>query len=430
MNFKNPFVPKLVPKTETYFNIKNVFTKPKIVIPKVRNEQGKLVPTIATGKYWYVKYFYRDPETGKLKEFREKKGINRINSISLRTKAIKNLQKAVVRYLQLGYSPFDTVQGSVKTTLDKTFYSAKDALELAIEQKSKIWSASTKNICVISINVFIRFLKKNNLYESDIKAITKRHIIIFLNELGKDKNITINSTTRNNYRKNLCSIFGQIADDEIIVTNFIEKIPILKEKPQKNKPFTKQQIKEIKEHLLTHDPYLYLFIKFVMYGFFRPVEVVRIKVKDINLDRNTISVKSKTEESIANVVYITKQLKETILQMDLQHVNLEYNLFTVNSTPAIWNVSDTRKRTWFGTRFLKVKRKLNLNENYGIYSFRHTAAIDLFTTYQKQGLTDLEAKHKMLPITRHKSIDSLNKYLRDIGASLPKDYSDDYSLDF
>jgi hypothetical protein len=79
---------------------------------------------------------------------------------------------------------------------------------------------------------------------------------------------------------------------------------------------------------------------------------------------------------------------------------------------------------------LKLKKELKLSKNHGIYSFRHTAAIDLFTTYKNNGLTDLEAKNKMLPITRHKSINSLAKYLRDIGASLPKDYSDDYSLDF
>jgi integrase len=117
-----------------------------------------------------------------------------------------------------------------------------------------------------------------------------------------------------------------------------------------------------------------------MYGFFRPVKVVRIKLKDINLDRNTISVKSKTEESIANVVYMTKQLKETILKMELENVNLEYNLFTMDFTLGIWSPSDTVKRTWFGRRFLKVKTKLNLNENYGIYSFRHSTAIDVFTT--------------------------------------------------
>jgi integrase len=426
MDFKKEVVPKIVP----VFNLKSMYTDPKIFIPKVKNETGKMVPTIAPGKYWYVKYSYRDPASGKLKEFREKKGINTIKSITLRTRAVKNLHKAVLKYLQLGYSPFEDVNNALQSSADKSFCSAKVAIEMAIEQKSKIWSKNTKNICVIMINVFIRFLKKNELYDADIKKITKKHVIIFLNDLGKDKNKKIGATTRNTYRKNLSSIFKQMANDEIIIDNFIEKIPVLKQKPTKNKPFTKSQIIQIKEYLLEHDPYLYLFIKFVMYGFFRPVEVVRIKLKDINLDRNTISVKSKTEDSTANVVYMTKQLRETFSQMKLKSVNLDYNLFTLNFTPGTWSSSDAVKRIWFGKRFLKVKIALNLNENYGIYSFRHTAAIDLFTTYQKQGLTDLEAKHKMLPITRHKSIDSLNMYLRDIGASLPKDYSDDYSLDF
>jgi integrase len=421
MKLKNQLVPKLVPR----FNFKIMFTKPKIHIPKEINSKGNLAPVIGPGKYWYVSYSYRNPKTGKLKEFREKKGINSINSITLRKEAIRNLQKAVEQFLQLGYSPFESRKEDELNNITQTSYTCKEAISLAITEKSKIWSASTKAISVISINVFVRFLQKNKLYNKNIDTITRRHIIVFLNQL-KD----VNPTTRNTYRKNISSIFGQMAADEIIPTNFVANIAILKENPKKNTPFTKNEIERIKTYLLEHDPYLYIFIKFVMYGFFRPVEVCRIKIKDINLDRNTISVKSKTEENIANVVYITKQLKETIEELSIKNLNPEFNLFTVNSCPGIWNVSDIRKRTYFGNKFLKVKNKLKFSENHGIYSFRHTAAIDLFTTYQKQGLTDLEAKHKMLPITRHKSVDSLNKYLRDIGASLPKDYSDDYSLDF
>jgi hypothetical protein len=102
MDFKKEVVPEVVP----VFNLKIMYTDPKIFIPKVRNEAGKMVPTIAPGKYWYVKYSFRDPASGKLKEFREKKGINTINSVALRTRAVKTLYKAVLKYLQLGYSPF------------------------------------------------------------------------------------------------------------------------------------------------------------------------------------------------------------------------------------------------------------------------------------------------------------------------------------
>ncbi|WP_189663022.1 tyrosine-type recombinase/integrase [Polaribacter sp. IC073] len=403
------------------------YSKPKIFIPKSKNKKGDLKPTTAVGKYWYVKYSYRNPKTGVMEVFRVKEGINRVQTIKERTRAIKCLRIAVQQFLEMGYSPFEYIPENV---IEKKTWTTKEALELALEEKQKVWSVSTIKINHFPVNVFIRYLETSNLYHKDIKDITKRHIIIFLNNLGKDKNKPVNPTTRNTYRKIISSLFNQLVADDIISKNFVESIPKLAAKPKKNIPFRKKEMETIKEHLLEHDPYLYLFIKFVMYGFFRPVEVCRIKIKDINIDRNTISVKSKTEDATANTVFLTKQLKETIAEMDIHKFDSDFYLFTSKLEPSNWLVDDTIKRTYFGRRFAKVKKELKFDENYGIYSFRHTAAIDIFTTYKEQGLTDLEAKHKMLPITRHKSIDSLNKYLRDIGASLPKDYSDDYSLDF
>lgn len=71
-----------------------------------------------------------------------------------------------------------------------------------------------------------------------------------------------------------------------------------------------------------------------------------------------------------------------------------------------------------------------LHKNHNIYSGRHTTTLDLYNSFKNQGLTDLESKHKLMTITRHKSISGLENYLRDIGASLPKDYSNDYTLNF
>jgi integrase len=227
-------------------------------------------------------------------------------------------------------------------------------------------------------------LKKHNLYDKKITEIKKQHIINFLNNLGKEKNKIISPVTRNSYRKNLSGIFQQMYIDEIIPSNFIETIPKLKEKPKKNTPFIKKEIEKIKNHLLEHDPYLYLFINFILYGFFRPVEVCRIKIKDINFDRNTINVASKTEDSIANTVLITKQLHEAIENLHLNNLDKNLFIFSKDLKPGIWSVDDYTKRTWFGNRFKKIKKILGFNETYGLYSFRHTAAINLFTNYKSK----------------------------------------------
>ncbi|WP_435415028.1 tyrosine-type recombinase/integrase [Polaribacter aestuariivivens] len=396
-----------------------MYTKPKIFIP-TKIVDGKKVPTIEKGKYWYVYYYYRNPVTGVLEKYIEKQGINRIKTITERKRAIKNLQKAVLLYLQKGYNPFEDLKESL---VDKENFTMQEAFKIAIEEKSKVWSIATKKGNIIIFNLFTNWLQKNNLLNEDIKKLTKRHVILFLNSLK------VNPTTRNSYRRIISSVIGQLVADEIIQTNFVNSIPKLKETPVKNKAFTKQEITNIKNYLLKEDPYLYTFIKFVMYGFMRPVEVTRIQIKDINLTRNIIQIKSKTETTAT--IYITSQLKETIAAMQLENYNKTDFLFTKFFKPGKWETeTEKAKPNFFTNRFKKVKEQLGFGKEYGIYSFRHSSAVDLFTSYIKQGLTDLEARHKMMPITRHKSIDSLNKYLRGIGASLPKDYSDDYTLDF
>jgi hypothetical protein len=66
----------------------------------------------------------------------------------------------------------------------------------------------------------------------------------------------------------------------------------------------------------------------------------------------------------------------------------------------------------------------------GIYSFHHTAAPDLYKTFTKNGSTPSEAVSKLMPIIGHSNEATTEKYLREVGALLPKDYGDFYTLDF
>lgn len=114
--------------------------------------------------------------------------------------------------------------------------------------------------------------------------------------------------------------------------------------------------------------------------------------------------------------------------MQLHKHNSENFLFTKDRKPVEWKVNKERSKViFFKMRFEKMKKeigkKINLNKNHNIYSGRHTIALDLYNSFKSQGLTDLESKHKLMTITRHKSLSRLENYLRDIEASLPKDYT-------
>jgi hypothetical protein len=95
---KKTFLPLFTPFKK--FNI--LYTEPKIVILKTKNEAGKQVPYL--NKYWYVKFSYRNPKTGKMQEFRLKKGINKYKTLKERKYAIKHLPHSCgtcfIRWLQ------------------------------------------------------------------------------------------------------------------------------------------------------------------------------------------------------------------------------------------------------------------------------------------------------------------------------------------
>ena len=174
---------------------------------------------------------------------------------------------------------------------------------------------------------------------------------------------------------------------------------------------------EIYHELETSDPLLLLYIKFVSYNLLRPIEVIRLKVKDIDIKNKTLTVRAK------NKVHKTKIIPDILIE-DLQKMDMkdpEHYLFTPEGVGE-WNREEAGKRKWFGDRFNKVKKKLKIGSDYTVYSFRHTFITKLYRELRK-GFSKHETENKLMLITGHSTLAALQKYLRDIDAELPEDYS-------
>lgn len=73
---------------------------------------------------------------------------------------------------------------------------------------------------------------------------------------------------------------------------------------------------------------------------------------------------------------------------------------------------------------------MGFGKEYSLYSVRHSAIGDLYIGKQKEGLSDREIIHQLMPLTGHKSEAGLRNYLRDIKSVLPPDHSGFYTIDF
>ncbi|SFZ91336.1 Site-specific recombinase XerD [Flaviramulus basaltis] len=421
-----------------YESAYDLSTKKLFSSPKIYTANGNL------SKRWYVYFSFRDPNTGKLKRLTPFYGTaNTYKTKEERMEVLTVYRKVLLKLLKQGYNPFkdntalyQKLQGKTITTPSTTEESTQQkeakqslnqprevpnlslraAFDYGLKLKEKLVGVRTLKAYRNKIDLLLKWLDKNHPNIKTIDALNKQLVLQFLNHV-LDKTSPRN---RNNYRADLGSIMQVLEDNEVIGQNYVKNIPILKSKPERNKTYTLETQEAIFKHLKEKDPILLLYIKFISYGFMRPIEVCRLKVGNINLQSKTLQFKAKNSQ------FKTKIIPQILLDdlPDLSKLNPEHTLFTPNKIGGEWETNETNKRDYFSKRFKKVvKDHFKLGKDYGLYSFRHTYITKVYRALVME-YAPFEAKSKLMLITGHTSMNALEKYLRDIDAELPPDFSE------
>ncbi|RKR11137.1 phage integrase family protein [Flavobacterium sp. 90] len=373
--------------------------------PSIYNADGDL------SKRWYVYFSFRNPATGKLeRQTHVYAGVNQFKTLKERKEAIKILRDAVETILVNGYNPFED-----SNPVDQSKnYNIPDAVTFALELNKNTLKENSYRDFRVRLKSFEKWLLANGFENRYITSVNKKTVVNYLNSVLA----STSPKNRNNTRSNLSMFFKTLEANEIIEDNFIPKINVLKSTPERNKTFSSDQENDILNYLLKHDTLLLLFIQFISYNHLRPIEVVRLRISDINIKDKLIYVRAK------NKAVKTKLIPEILLNEipNLEKLEPESYLFTPKGIGHEWTTNETDKRGYFGDRFKKVKTSLKLGKDYGLYSFRHTFITKLYKELVKNS-TPNEAKSKLMLITGHTTMSALEKYLRDIDAVMPEDYS-------
>jgi len=400
-------MPKIIDLlSNEYANAYDLEYKSQYSAPKIYDANGDL------SKRWYVYYSFRNPATDKLeRQTPIYAGVNKFKNLKERKNAIKILAKAVENILENGFNPYDEDSVPVDETKN---HSIADAVTFSLELKKNTLKDNSFRDYRIRIKSFEKWLLANGFENRYITAVNKKTIVTFLNSVLS----TTSAKNRNNTRAILSMFFQSLEDNDIIPDNFVKKINVLKSNPERNKTYSSKQEVDIFNYLKSNDELMLLFIQFISYNHLRPVEVVRLQIKDVNIKDRRLYVRAK------NKAVKVKIIPEILLASlpDLEKYNPESYLFTPNGIGQEWATNETDKRDYFSKRFKKVKDNFGLGKDYGLYSFRHTFITKLYHEFVKNS-TPFEAKSKLMLITGHETMVALDKYLRDIDAVLPEDYS-------
>lgn len=429
MNIKKPkkqpfvYVNEYVRKTIVVVNkMSENYTKPILYIPKDSN--GK--PLLGKGNYWYVSFYYKNPLTNEFNWDRPiiiKKGINRFKKISQRKAFGKELLIELEKLLQEGWSPYENTEFTPENNKQKL--TIVEALNYALEHKTNEVKQSTIEDYKNRKDNFISWLISKNLQHIYIDELTGVHFSSYLNFVSK----TSSNRNVNNHKSVISALLTKLVNDGVLKNNIVLPIKNRPSKPKMHKAFTRKEIERLKIYLKKNDPYLYYFMSVAAYSFLRPVEVLRLKVKDIDLNNWTISVETKTDN--LEIIPIINTIRPIFEGFELHKYNKDDYVFTKHEHPGKWETKLERYKVgYIAKKFKKTREILNLDFENTLYGMRHTFAIDLYKHFTNKGLNKQEAILKMMPITRHDSEAGLKNYLRSINAFKVEDYSDKFTLDF
>lgn len=451
------------------FSKQKIMSKPNFSTPKIYTggiditdwgQLSKADQDKALKKEWYIYYSFRCPETGLLKRQTPIKGYaNSYKNKKERLVYLSVMRDALELLLKNGTSPYITNdfsyldgltnKSNTKEDIDRVQIqkiepeieiptpkkkvqikktepeikiptpteesnqtSISEAFELVLKLKQNVMNKTSFGNYQLRIKRFMNVLPDPSL---PINSIQKKDVVNFLNGVLQETS----PRNRNNYRTDLNSFFNELENNEYIENNFISKINVLKSVPERNKTFSDAIQKDIYEFLEKNDKLLLLFIKFISYNFLRPVEVCRLKVKDIDINECKLYVRAKNKPVKIKII-------PSILINDLPDLttfNPETFLFTPNSFGENWDAEENNKRDFFSKRFNEiVKKPFKLNKDYGLYSFRHTFITRLYRKLRETQSQQV-AKSDLMLITGHSTQSALDKYLRDVDAELPADYS-------
>jgi integrase len=427
----------------------NLTQKPQFSTPKIYNAKGDL------SKRWYVYYSYRNPLTNKL--VRQQNIYGQANQFKFKEDRFALLavyRRRLIKLLKAGYNPYIDNTDFYYSTKDnesqkglttsnskigreniptspiannsptpiaesKVFEEPKmtlqQAFDFSLKLKEKVVAERTLKDYTGRAKKLITWVKKKHPEVMTIDQLNKKVISLFLHDVLS----TTSPRNYNNFRTDFSSLMQTLEDNDIIKSNPVKKIKALKTNPQRNKTYSLAKQTEIFDYLEVNDPVLLLFIKFISYNFLRPIEACRIRIKDINLEENTIQFVAK------NSPLKTKRIPEILLKdlPDLSGLDGDLFLFTPDKIGGTWDTTEDNKRDYFSKRYKKVvKDHFQLGKNYGLYSFRHTFITKLYRALVKDS-SPHEAKSRLMLITGHSTMSALEKYLRDIDAAIADDYS-------
>lgn len=357
------------------------------------------LPTLHTGKNWYVDFTAYDPAEQKMK--RKKYMLDGISKITERRKRAADIIATVTARLRSGWNPWADLSNS------RQYAKVEDVIKMYAKYLDKLQKAgSIKPNTFTDYNKRLRvlcgYMQNHTLPIMYIYQFNLTYISDFLDYLLLDRDSS--ARTRNNYKIWLSSFCSWLVEKQYMETNPCEHIKSLKEEDKKRTAISPEDLKRITKYLSENDPYYLLVCRMEYYTFIRPEELTNIKLCDINLKEQKILVASNISKNRRDgMVGLNDEIIKQMIDLHIFDNDTNCYLFSKGFKPGYKKITTRVIRD----RFYKLRSVLKLPDTYLFYSFKDSGIRDLANS---AGIVVARDQ------ARHADISTTNKYLK--GSSL------------
>jgi len=232
-------------------------------------------------KEWYVYYYVRNPETGKMKRFRVK--VNRYHSVKEKLAAARAVIAALSEKLALGWNPlFEHIAPKAGTPAYEVF----DAFERAKAKEMEKQSLASYRSYV---NCFRKWMiGRGATQRTLISSITHEHARAYLDYLDD----IVSPATWNNYLSFMVTFFTWIRKKGYIKDNPFEGFDRKPKRLTKKKRhmFDAEQLETLFSYLAKENPEFLSICLLCYCCFIRPKEISLLRCSDIDLEKQVVHV--------------------------------------------------------------------------------------------------------------------------------------------
>jgi integrase len=322
---------------------------------------------------------------------------NKATTIKERNKELNRLLYEITKALEFGFNPTSVINTEpIRVEIIKTTDEAFKEVE-AEKLRSPLSDKYKREIKSV-VNHFLNFLTVDEKAAS-IKNLKQQKVEAFLNQFKAT------STYYMSRRRLLGVFFSEFIRNNYIDANLSKAAPRLKTKAALHKIYTKDQLTAILQFLKSANTDLYLCCLLTYSCMLRPHQEIRLlKRKHFDDNFSTISL-SGTENKSARVRVVSiPDYLQRIIRGRLSSVSdPETNIFTFNTT--------SYNEYYFNMVWTRIKPDMLkmglLNKEQTIYSFRHTAAVDVYNRTKDIHIIQQLLGHSTMIVTL--------KYLRGLG---------------